>query len=91
MVLRVQYLGIPFITVCFYLFVRGWDNRSLGYSRRSLLLFLFPVVCVLLANAYPDTGLFFSQLTFAAEPTAHLEIVRWPFFDIFVMYTFHAL
>lgn len=87
MALRVQYLGIPFLAVCLYMFVRDWDNRTPKGSLKHFGLFAFSYLCLFLANAYPDITLFFRQLSYNADATPQLTITRGPFFYLLIGYS----
>ena len=68
MALRIQYYGIPFIPLTYYLFLRDYDNRPIQSKWQLMVYFFIPFFMLFFANAYPDTTLFFKQLVYQPEP-----------------------
>lgn len=85
---RVQYLGIPFIGPLFYLFIRDYTRRGFPAIWQVALLFVIPCFTLVFANAWPDTTLYFADISFSGGAHPQLLIERGPFFYVDIVYSF---
>lgn len=89
---RVQYLGLPFLGVLFYLFTRDYRGRPLRIWWRGAALLVFPVVALILAAAWPKATLYYQSLSFSDIGIPHLVVVPGVFYYLQIAYTaFFAL
>lgn len=84
---QAQYLGIPFIGVLFFLFMRDYTKRPV---RRGVMaaLFILPVFVMVMVNGYPELTLYYHHLDFLAQPSPHLVVTPGPLFYIEVVYSY---
>lgn len=84
---RVQYYGVSFFAVVYYLFIRDYSDRPIHSRLTVALLLIFPVITLLLVNAYPDSTLYFRYLSFRSDPTPHLVVQRGIIHHLHVYYS----
>lgn len=70
--------------------MRMWQTpRARYFIFYCLAIFLYAVGYLLvLANAYPDSTLYFESLAFVNDPSPHLLIGRGPFFYVEILYSY---
>lgn len=84
---RIQYYGVSVYAVLFYLFVRDYVDRGIRKKWVIALLFAFPVLVVVMVNAYPDIRWYFTNTAFAQTPSPGMVAVRGPMFTLHVLYS----
>ncbi|QQO10238.1 histidine kinase N-terminal 7TM domain-containing diguanylate cyclase [Breznakiella homolactica] len=86
--LRVQYCGVAFFAVVFYLFIRDYNNRGITRKFIRPLFLVLPFCTVLLVSIFPYSRLYFRSIEFTLEPFPHLIVERGLFFYIHSVYCF---
>jgi PAS domain S-box-containing protein len=91
---RLQYLGIAFTPVAWFLFAAEYSGVCRHFARKyEKLLYLFPCLAILLMITNNVHGLFFEGLNlgYSSEGFPLLIITHGPFFWIFYFYSFILL
>ncbi|MDM7918611.1 MAG: histidine kinase N-terminal 7TM domain-containing protein, partial [Methanosarcina sp.] len=91
---RLQYLGIGFTPVAWFLFAAEYSGVYRSFARKyEKLLYLFPCLAILLMITNNVHGLFFEGLNlgYSSEGFPLLIITHGPFFWIFYLYSFVLL
>ena len=87
---RLQYLGIAFVPVAWFLFAAEYSGVCRQFARKyEKILFLFPCITILLMLTNSIHGLYFEGFYIDTIGDFHLLILRHgPFFWTFYVYSF---
>lgn len=73
---RVQYFGIAFYAIFFFLFIRDYNNRSISNPWALVALFLYPALVLVMVNTYPYIDWYFKDVYMIADPVPRLVAER---------------
>uniref|UniRef100_S0DG21 Putative diguanylate cyclase n=1 Tax=termite gut metagenome TaxID=433724 RepID=S0DG21_9ZZZZ len=84
---KVQYLGVPYLGVFYYLFARDYCNLPPHSRTARALLLAFPAAATLLVFTWPAQRLFYAGLSFtAATGLPHLVVSPGPLYFPHLLY-----
>lgn len=85
---RIQYLGLPFISIFYFLFMSDCSNCEQKNKWLIALIFVFPVLVLITVNTYPEITLYFKHLSFQNTPTPRLIIKKGILYNANIFYSF---